>query len=301
MLALALPSKAQADVSVDPAFTVLYVKGDEAPNQIAIECLGGLVYVNGAAAADGKASCSDLEKLHVFGFGGDDVITLGGFGVDLTGEAGQAFDEYGNQQSISVNGGDGNDVLKGDALQEEFNGGAGDDVLSGQGALASFMSGGPGNDRLRGSFLISFMSGGPGTDRMRGGGVVTFGLGGGGADTYVGGSHFDFADGGKGRDKLAGKGGRDLLAGQAGADELFGGAGRDVLGGGPGRDALHGGPGRDREFQGGLPRHLGHLPGISKILDASSEQSQIAFPKLRKLVPQPGWALTASAARAGPW
>jgi len=60
---VAVPTGASAEISVDPAFTILYVKGDDGPNQIAVECRDGLVTVNDSPAANGQASCADLEKL----------------------------------------------------------------------------------------------------------------------------------------------------------------------------------------------------------------------------------------------
>lgn len=282
---LAAPTGASAEITVDPAFTILYVKGDEGPNQIAVECRGGLVTVNESPAANGQASCTDLEKLHVFGFGGDDTITLTGFAPDLSGTSGHAFDQYGSQPSFSVSGGEGNDILRGDATDEIFSGGAGDDVLTAPGALSALMFGGPGNDRLFGkSLLVDLMAGGPGDDRIGGSTGFSVGLGGDGADTIVGGRLPDVAVGGRGQDKLVGKAGRDALLGQAGRDAIFGGAGDDTLVGGRGRDRLRGGPGRDKEFQGGLP-HRGrkHLPGFAGILGGSDQIALVGSRLLKRL------------------
>ena len=143
---VAVPTGASAEISVDPAFTILYVKGDDGPNQIAVECRDGLVTVNDSPAADGQASCADLEKLRVFGFGGDDTITLSGFAASLGGQSSDAFGGYGTQPEFSVSGGDGNDILRGDATEEIFN----------------TLAGGRGRDRLRG---------GPGRDKEFQGGL----------------------------------------------------------------------------------------------------------------------------------
>jgi Ca2+-binding RTX toxin-like protein len=284
---LTVPTGASAEITVDPAFTILYVKGDDGPNQIAVECQGERVTVNGSPAANGQASCTDLEKLHVFGFGGDDTITLTGFAPDVSGASALAFDEYGSKPEFSVSGGEGNDILRGDATDEIFSGGPGDDVLTAPGALAALMFGGPGNDQLFGkSLLIDLMAGGPGNDRIGGSTLFSVGLGGDGADTIVGGRHSDFEVGGRGQDKLVGKAGRDALLGQAGRDAIFGGADSDTLVGGRGRDNLRGGPGRDKEFQVGLP-HRGrkHLPGFAGIfggLVGGSDQSVSVSSRLLK-------------------
>ncbi len=270
---------------MDPAFTILYVKGDEGPNLIAVECRGGLVTVNESSAANGQASCTDLEKLHVFGFGGDDTITLTGFAPDRSGASGLAFDQYGSQPEFSVSGGEGNDILRGDATDETFSGGPGDDVLTAPGALAALMFGGPGNDQLFGkSLLVDLMAGGPGNDRIGGSTGFSVGLGGDGANTIVGGRLSDFAVGGRGQDKLVGKAGRDALFGQAGRDAIFGGAGDDTLVGGRWRDRLRGGPGRDKEFPGGLP-HRGrkHLPGFAQIFGGSDRVVAVSSRLLKRL------------------
>lgn len=281
---VAVPTGASAEITVDPAFTILYVKGDDGPNQIAVECRDGLVTVNDSPAADGQASCADLEKLRVFGFGGDDTITLSGFAASLGGQSSNPFGGYGTQPEFSVDGGDGNDILRGDATGEQLSGGAGNDVASAPGALAAFVSGGPGNDRLFGkALLLDAIAGGPGADQIGGGAVLNFDLGGSGADTIIGGGQIDFEAGGSGRDKLVGKAGHDLLIGQVGPDAVFGGPGRDILAGGPGRDRLRGGPGRDKEFPGGLPRReLRHLPGLDVGLGSSDTTVAITTRLLKR-------------------
>jgi Ca2+-binding RTX toxin-like protein len=257
----------QAAVTADPAVTILYVKGDAEPNQIVVECLGRIVAVNGAPALDGHVSCTDLEKLHVFGFGGDDTITLGGFAEPPSEDPGIAiFDEYDQEQrSIVVSGGDGNDTLSSDASEAIVSGGEGDDLVRGNNAIDAVMAGGPGNDHLVGALGFSFMLAGQGDDRIEGSSVLTFAFAGGGADVFTGHGGSDFVIGGTGRDRLFGHGSTDLLVGAAGSDALFGGSGRDLLVGGNGHDQLRGGPGRDKQFQGGFPskRQLGgFLEGV---------------------------------------
>ena len=103
----------------------------------------------------------------------------------------------------NVEGGAGNDVLRGDADANRLDAGPGDDtIFGGDGAGA--------DDTL---------TGGPGSDRV---------LGGGGDDLVVGGDGDDFLDGGAGADQLAGEAGNDRLAGRAGPDYLGGGDGSDA-------------------------------------------------------------------------
>ncbi len=251
--ALALAGTAapvHAAITTDPAVTVLYVKGDAEPNQIQVDCRSGIVTVNGSPAADGHASCVDLKKLEVFGFGGDDTISLTGFaqaggknGFSILGAL------FGEAPEIAAFGGDGNDDVAGDAPFSQLSGGAGDDTVRGVSTIAPTMVGGPGNDTLTSSSFLAFMLGGKGADRIQGTAGFEIGLGGPGRDVFSGSNSFDIANGGRGRDKLAGNGGKDLLIGAAGPDAIFGGAGADVLIGNGGRDRLRGGPGDDRTFQ----------------------------------------------------
>ena len=251
-LALLAPAGiAQAAVTADPAITILYVKGDAEANQIQVDCSTQVVLVNGAPAADGKASCADLKKLEVFGFAGDDTISLTGFPRDPN--AGQSEDPFealfGDKVEIAAYGGDGNDNVAGDAGGATLSGGDGNDTVRGVGAFDQSILAGPGSDTLESSSLFSFMVGGTGADRMHPDAPLSFSLGGPGPDVFAGSSSLDFADGGRGGDKLAGSGGNDLLVGERGADVIFGGSGSDLLVGSRGRDRLRGGPGDDESFQ----------------------------------------------------
>jgi Ca2+-binding RTX toxin-like protein len=243
---------AQGAVSADPAITVLYVKGDAEANQIVVECTGKVIVVNGVPAEDGHVACRDLEKLHVYGFGGDDTIVLGGF-PEFEDEGPQIFsdefDDYADERSILVSGGDGNDTVTVDASDAVVSGGDGNDLLRGGNAIVSASFGGPGDDHLVGGQALSLMFGGSGNDVMEGSLVFSSATGGPGADVYSGRGGSDFVFGGRGPDRLTGKGRSDLLAGGAGPDSLFGGGGGDLLIGGEGADRLRGGPGRDQQFQ----------------------------------------------------
>lgn len=116
-----------------------------------------------------------------------------------------------------VQGGDGDDILRGGEFDEQFNGDGGDDILKG-GAGDDTLNGGADNDTLRGH---------KGDDVLNGGG----------GDDVLG--------GGDGDDELTGSGGKDDLKGRAGADELHGGANKDTIRGGDGDDILTGGGGGD--------------------------------------------------------
>jgi Ca2+-binding RTX toxin-like protein len=123
-------------------------------------------------------------------------------------------------------GGDGNDLLTGNAAANRLLGQRGDDFLAGRGGDDS-LAGGAGDDHL---------TGGPGRDDLDGGPGADVLLGQRAGDVLRGGAGPDLLRGGQGDDRLAGGRSDDLLAGGGGDDELLGGRGADTLTGGPGRD-----------------------------------------------------------------
>ncbi len=157
-------------------------------------------------------------------------------------------------------GGEGADVLSGQAATDDaIWGEGGDDSLSG-GDGVDWLEGGLGNDCLFGGDLADVLFGGPGSDWLDGGD---------GWDTLyaadlstpeteapedrnrlIGGAGRDMLFGGAGLDTLGGDDGDDLLWADAGADSLSGGAGDDIAYGGAGTDTLDGGDGADTQFGG---------------------------------------------------
>ncbi|WP_170295742.1 Ig-like domain-containing protein [Azospirillum brasilense] len=128
--------------------------------------------------------------------------------------------------SATLSGGEGNQVVYGDANSQSIILGPGDDLLSGGGGndtVASTL----GNDTLYGDDGDDLMHGGDGDDLMDGG-----------ADN-------DTMGGGTGSDTMGGGAGNDILIGEGGNDALFGGMGNDTLFGGDGDDALFGEDGKD--------------------------------------------------------
>lgn len=132
----------------------------------------------------------------------------GGAGSDTISAAGGAGIEFAADYRVSLDGGDGDDLLIGGTNRDRLVGGPRRDVLRGGG----------GNDTLLG---------GAGNDALNAGGDD---------DALLGGAGADLLDGGSGNDSLKGEGGRDVLRGGAGADVLDGGPGFDICKGGPGRD-----------------------------------------------------------------
>lgn len=136
-------------------------------------------------------------------------------------------------------GGDGNDLMSGDAAGNILAGMRGADILIGAagrdtlegGAGADHLVGGTANDRLFGE-----TRGAPGDPALPGGANADFLWAGRGADRLFG----QIGD-----DTLHGRAGADRLRGGPGDDHLFGGKGSDFLAGARGTDHLDGGPGDD--------------------------------------------------------
>ncbi|WP_099722385.1 retention module-containing protein [Bordetella bronchiseptica] len=102
-----------------------------------------------------------------------------------------------------------------------------------------------GNDELHGGAGNDILYGQGGNDKLYGGDGDDILYGGPGTDDLRGGAGSDELHGGAGNDILYGQGGNDKLYGGDGDDILYGGAGTDELRGGAGSDELHGGEGKD--------------------------------------------------------
>ncbi|MEA2362600.1 MAG: hypothetical protein QOD71_1745 [Thermoleophilaceae bacterium] len=152
---------------------------------------------------------------------GDDVLDGGGGSDEATYRderrrvradlaAGSAVSSAGERDTLRsierLEGGDGADILRGNAVRNVIQGLGGDDELEGRG----------GDDLLQGAEGPRF-SGPPDRDLLRGQ---------------------------SGRDTLLGDAGADLLVGGPGGDRLVGGRGPDVFSAGPGADRLRSADGR---------------------------------------------------------
>lgn len=120
----------------------------------------------------------------------------------------------------SVQGGDGDDIIIGNASANNLTGGAGNDKLFGLGGNDEIFDfsgtnelyGGDGNDRLSTFGSVGdLLDGGKGNDDLRGGSGINTMLGGDGNDQIAGGSAGDLITGGAGRDLLRGNGGGDTF------------------------------------------------------------------------------------------
>ena len=148
---------------------------------------------------------------------GDDVIT----GSD-------AFAE-------SLAGGDGHDILIGNAGNDTLDGGDGNDILLGLAGDDSIL-GGDGADTLEGDTGNDTLNGGNGNDSI---------LAAAGDDSVNGGQGADVIDGGTGNDSISGSSGNDTITGDVGDDTIFGGADDDSIVAGTGDDSVSGDSGND--------------------------------------------------------
>ncbi len=193
---------------------------------------------------------------------------------------GQAFIGYGTNIENAI-GGNGNDSIKGNVLNNTLHGGSGNDVLYGDNGDDS-LNGGIGNDTLTGGLGRDSIDAGSGDDSLDGGigdDILNGGIGT-GNDTLNGGDGIDTASylnvtaavsvdlritdsqntRGAGSDKLtsienvSGTGYNDtllgnsinnVLDGRGGNDSLNGMEGNDTLMGGVGHDSMDGGSGDD--------------------------------------------------------
>ncbi|WP_456412667.1 M91 family zinc metallopeptidase [Thiolapillus sp.] len=112
------------------------------------------------------------------------------------------------------------------------------------------LEGGDGNDFIRGGSGDDVIQGGKGNDRLHGGGGDDYINGSMGRDIIYGDAGNDVIYGGRGDDLLFGNAGNDYLEGSAGADLIFGNDGNDLISGGTGNDRLYGSYGDDVLYAG---------------------------------------------------
>jgi len=210
--------------------------------------------------------------------GGAGADTLGGGdGFDLLSYAGSADAVVVDLASGTASGGDATgDVISG---FENVEGGAGNDTLRGDDTLGNMLSGHEGDDSLEGGGGRDQLSGGNGADTILGGLDDDVIEGGAGADSLVGGDGFDMvsyagaaigvtvdlatqttsgghaegdtidgfedAEGGAGDDTLRGSADGNYLYGNGGNDSIEADAADDIVYGGTGNDTLLGQGGDD--------------------------------------------------------
>jgi Ca2+-binding RTX toxin-like protein len=146
---------------------------------------------------DGNDTISGGGGSHIFGRGGDDLLTLTGHGGALVGGDGNdtLFSQVGGGR---LQGGNGDDTLHSLDGSDRLDGDAGNDTLIGENGVDA-LYGGDGNDTLAGDFTYN-VSDGP--------------------QVYLSFIGNDVLQGGAGDDVLIGGRGKDTLTGGAGADRF---------------------------------------------------------------------------------
>ncbi|MES9832842.1 MAG: calcium-binding protein [Candidatus Thiodiazotropha sp. DIVDIV] len=152
------------------------------------------------------------------------IVIKGGDGNDNISVTGDQL--CGSEKNITIDGGNGDDLLRGGSGDETLRGGDGNDTLIGGGG-DDCLAGGKGEDSIWG---------GSGNDRIYGQD---------GNDTLVGNEGDDLIYGGRGDDNIWGSAGNDNLNGGDGNDSLVGGCGDDYISGNAGRDNMWGEWGND--------------------------------------------------------
>jgi len=163
------------------------------------------------------------------GEGGSDTIDFSAWSKSVVLDLEDGITRFSEDTIVNVEnitGGEGDDVLSGNAKANVLRGNGGNDILDGEGGNDS-LYGGTGNDKLFGVAGHDKLYGDEGDDELDGGQ---------GNDELYGGEGNDILLGGQGQDRLDGGAGNDELDGGAGNDILIGGLGDDILTGGAGSD-----------------------------------------------------------------
>ena len=250
-------SAEQFETRALPSASVLVVGGTELNitlnlnDSVSVSSVSGAVVVqiganggNSVPVSLGSLQANAIQSI---------IITGGeeGNSIDLNGVLAADFTSL---TSINVDGGNGNDSIRGsNDFGDTLLGGDGSDTLDGQGGN-NLLDGGDGSDVIRGGVNNDTVFGGDGADNIdsgdgddnvnagNGADNVTLGLG---NDIANGANGEDTISGGLGNDTINGDGGTDVINGDEGNDSILGGEKNDTLNGNDGNDTIDGQSGND--------------------------------------------------------
>ncbi|MCB9939631.1 MAG: hypothetical protein H6823_15420, partial [Planctomycetaceae bacterium] len=145
-------------------FDVLGILGNEDANTVSDTA--STLTINGGTVTLG----TDLDRIDVFTFGGNDTIILDQLTSTLPktidgGAGNDTINVNGSAGSFSIVGGLGDDTITGSALADLILGGAGNDTINGLGG-ADTIDGGTGNDTITGGTGVDTLFGGDGSDTL---------------------------------------------------------------------------------------------------------------------------------------
>lgn len=245
---------------------VLTVIGSDAANRIDLSAvsLGTFNFL------DNSTNPATTMQINVDAGNGDDtIIASDGFDATLTGGNGDdVISPSSGLGNLTINAGDGDDIVTGGDGNDTINAGDGDDTVEGGVGDDSVLAGdgmdtvslSAGNDFADGGDGADTITGGVGDDTIRGDEGADLIFGEDGNDSLHGGLRNDTIDGGFGNDEIDGAAGddlidgsfnRDTIRGGSGDDSIDGGGGQDVINGQHGEDTINGGPNEDTIFGGG--------------------------------------------------
>lgn len=209
------------DVNMGPGEDFLSLDDESDINVFNISSSSGEISIS-AGASTVRYEGQDDTVILTLG-SGDDRVTISG------------MSSVPDSVTLSIDGGDGGDVLDGSRAE-----GFGLSLYGGDDEHRDVLRGGDGADTLLGSWSTvgDYLEGGRGNDVLIGGLARDELFGGDGHDILLGESNGDFTFSGE----------ADLLYGGDGNDTLFGGFGPDMEYGGPGDDLFLGSEGDDEQF-----------------------------------------------------
>ncbi len=241
----------------------LVICGTDANNTIIVAEISAGIFVAADFLTDSQIYASDdVTSITITGGDGDDVLMARTMtqSVNIDAEAGTDF-IYGGAAADILRGGEGNDLILGGAGNDELYGDAGADRLLGH-AGDDTIDGGADHDFVFGHDGEDDLSGGEGNDSL---------FGDADADSLSGGAGDDMLIGADGDDRLQGDDGADRLFGVDGVDRIEGGAGDDMVYGGSGDDAATGGDGADQMIGGTGSDVIAGMAGADRIFGGEGD------------------------------